>query len=54
MEDIRKVPPLRRGIDDEMRWLIALISDTSMRLGEATGLFKEDIKVNKPIPHIDF
>jgi|OM-RGC.v1.036974555 integrase len=25
-----------------MRWLIALISDTGMRLGEAAGLLKED------------
>ena len=24
-----------------------------MRLGEAAGLLKEDIKVNEPIPHID-
>jgi len=36
-----------------MRWLIALISDTGMRLGEAAGLLKEDIKVNEPIAHID-
>ena len=38
---------------DEMRWLIALISDTGMRLGEAAGLLKEDIKLDEPIPHID-
>jgi len=37
-----------------MRWLIALISDTGMRLGEAAGLLKEDIKANEPFPHIDF
>jgi integrase len=53
MEDIRKVQSLCKDIDDEMRWLIALISDTGMRLGEAAGLLKEDIKVNEPIPHID-
>ena len=53
MEDIRKVQSLCRDNDDEMRWLIALISDTGMRLGEAAGLLKEDIKVNEPIPHID-
>ena len=41
---------LCRDNDDEMRWLIALISDTGMRLGEAAGLLKEDIKVNEPIP----
>ena len=53
MEDIRKVQSLCRDNDDEMRWLIVLISDTGMRLGEAAGLLKEDIKVNEPIPHID-
>ncbi len=36
-----------------MRWLIALISDTGMRLGEAAGLLKEDIKLDDRIPHID-
>jgi integrase len=53
MQDIKKVQSLCKDIDDEMRWLIALISDTGMRLGEAAGLLKEDIKVNEPIPHID-
>ena len=53
MEDIRRVQSLCRDNDDEMRWLIALISDTGMRLGEAAGLLKEDIKVDKPIPPID-
>jgi len=53
MQDIKKVQSLCKDIDDEMRWLIALISDTGMRLGEAAGLLKADIKVNEPIPHID-
>ena len=52
-EDLKKVQSLCKDIDDEMRWLIALISDTGMRLGEAAGLLKEDIKVNEPVPHID-
>ena len=47
MEDIRKIQSLCRDIDDEMRWLIALISDSGMRLGEAAGLLKEDIKVEE-------
>ena len=38
--------------DDEMRWLIALISDTGMRLSEAVGLHKDDIFLEGPIPHI--
>ena len=53
MEDIRNIQSLCRDIDDEMRWLIALISDTGMRLGEAAGLLKEDIKLDDRIPHID-
>ena len=53
MEDIKKVQSLCKDIDDEMRWLIALISDTGMRLGEAAGLLKEDIKLDDRIPHID-
>ena len=39
--------------DDDMRWLIALISDTGMRLGEAAGLLKDDIKLDEHIPHVD-
>ena len=38
MGDIRKIQSLCRDNDDEMRWLIALISDTGMRLGEAAGV----------------
>ena len=53
MGDIRKVQSLCRDNDDEMRWLIALISDTGMRLGEVTGLLLEDIKLDEPIPHIN-
>jgi integrase len=39
--------------DDEMRWLLAIISDTGMRLAEAAGLHKEDIILNTPLPYID-
>jgi integrase len=53
IQGIRKVQSLCRVTDDEMRWLIALISDTGMRLGEAAGLLKEDIKLDDRIPHID-
>ena len=52
-QDIKKVQSLCRDTDDEMRWLIALISDTGMRLGEAAGLLKDDIKLDDRIPHID-
>lgn len=32
-----------REIDDDLRWLVALVSDTGMRLSEAMGLSREDI-----------
>ena len=36
-----------------MRWLIALISDTGMRLAEAAGLHVNDIKLDEDIPYVD-
>ncbi len=53
IDDIRKVQSLCSDIDDDMRWLIALISDTVMRLGEAAGLHMDDIKLDEPIQCID-
>jgi len=41
-----------KKIDDEMRWLIALLSDTGMRLSEACGLTREDIIVRGELPHL--
>ena len=40
-------------IDDDMRWLVALISDSGMRLAEATGLLKTDLVLNCDYPYID-
>ena len=39
-------------IDDDMRWLVALISDTGMRLSEAAGLHRDDIVLNDDVPHV--
>lgn len=41
-----------REIDDEPRWLVALISDTGMRLSEAVGLVREDIVLDEEHPHV--
>ena len=41
------------NIDDENRWLLAIISDTGMRLSEAAGLAKSDIVLDADIPHIN-
>ncbi len=52
MDKIRLIHGYCRQIDDEPRWLISLLSDSGMRLSEALGLAKEDIKLEEPIPHI--
>ena len=38
---------------DEPRWLVALISDTGMRLSEAAGLSKGDIYLDEEAPYVD-
>jgi len=50
---IRKIQDECRSLDDEPRWLIALISDTGMRLSEACGLLSSDIVLDTNIPHIN-
>lgn len=39
-------------IDDELRRMVGLVSDTGLRLAEAAGLLKKDIKLDAPIPHV--
>ena len=39
-----------RTINDDMRWLVALISDTGMRLAEGAGLLKSDFRLDTDIP----
>ena len=38
--------------DDDIRWLIGLISDTGMRLSEAVGLVVEDFHLNGEAPYV--
>jgi len=49
---IQQVQALCMAKDDDMRWLIGLISDTGMRLGEAVGLLRSDIKLDDAVPHV--
>ena len=53
IENIRQIQQDCMQADDEARWLVALISDTGMRLSEAAGLHIEDIKLDEEVPHID-
>ncbi|MBC8149665.1 MAG: tyrosine-type recombinase/integrase [Bacteroidetes bacterium] len=40
-------------LDDDIRWLVALISDTGMRLSEAVGLLVDDLVVDVQHPYIN-
>ena len=51
-ETIKHIQSLCREYDDDLRWLVALLSDTGMRLGEGAGLLKSDINLDCEIPHI--
>ena len=52
VSNIHKIQQKCREQDDELRWIIALLSDTGMRLGEAIGLLKTDINLCAEVPHI--
>ena len=51
--DIKLIQRHCRETNDEMRWLLALISDTGMRLAEAAGLALTDIVLDSEIPYIN-
>jgi len=50
---IRAIQSDCRNMNDDMRWLVALLSDTGMRLGEAVGLSVEDVHLNDETPLIN-
>jgi len=52
LEDIKIIQSISKKEDDELRWLLLLLSDSGMRLSEALGLSKDDINLNSEIPHI--
>lgn len=52
-EHILQIQKACYELDDDPRWLIALISDTGMRLAEAAGLAASDLKLEAAIPYIE-
>ncbi len=52
LDDIKLLQRKCHKIDDEMRWLVALVSDTGMRLAEVAGLHIDDIRLDDAIPHV--
>ena len=53
VDNIKEIQKECMSIDDEARWLVALISDIGMRLSEAAGLHIDDIRLDCQIPLID-
>jgi integrase len=51
-DKLRTIQQRCQTTDDEPRWLVALISDTGMRLSEAAGLSRDDIVLDADIPHV--
>lgn len=52
LDAIRTLQSECRKLDDDLRWLVALVPDTGMRLAEAAGVLKEDLKLDCAIPHV--
>lgn len=63
LNDQKKRPPIPKKqlkiiqsecikLDDDIRWLVALISDSGMRLSEAAGLLMDDLLLEAPVPYI--
>ena len=47
VENIQSIQQKCFDFDDELRWLVALVSDTGMRLSEAAGLLHDDIRMEQ-------
>ena len=52
-DDLVKIQQECMTLEDGPRWLIALISDTGMRLSEACGLQVSHIQLEGDTPHIN-
>ena len=51
-ENIRAIQQVCFEMDDDIRWLVALLSDTGMRLAEAAGLAITDLHLDAEIPFV--
>ena len=52
ISNIRNIQSVCHELDDDLRWLIGLISDTGARLSEVAGLLVTDINIEAKYPHI--
>lgn len=52
-EEIRSLQEICFDADDQMQWIVALVSDTGARVAEIVGLKLSDIRLDDPVPHIN-
>jgi integrase len=52
VEDIYKVQKLCFDLDDDIRWIIAAVSDSGMRLAEVIGLTASDVHLDEEVPFV--
>ncbi|MCE6966979.1 tyrosine-type recombinase/integrase, partial [Cereibacter sphaeroides] len=52
MPQLQRLKTLCREANDERRWLLALVADTGLRLGEAVGLLRSDFRVVDGVPAV--
>ncbi|MGL1833737.1 phage integrase [Rhodocyclaceae bacterium SMB388] len=51
-EELKTLQTTCKKADDDIRWLVALLSDTGARLAEIAGLAIDDLVLDDPIPHV--
>ncbi|MDB4112058.1 site-specific integrase [Yoonia sp.] len=51
-DELGAVQAACRQVDDERRWVIAMLSDSMARLAEIVGLKKQDLYLDAEVPHI--
>ena len=52
IESIHKVQKLCVELDDDIRWIIAVVSDSGMRLAEVIGLTASDVHLDEDVPFV--
>jgi integrase len=52
VEGIKKIQDACVVIDDDIRWIMAIISDTGLRLAEAAGLKVDDVVLDTEHPYL--
>ena len=50
---IKRIQSVCMDMNDDLRWIIALVSDTGMRLAEVCGLERNDVVLDAPMPYIE-